>query len=464
MNSRITSKPIMVLEDDRPLNDLIVRHLAEIGYNAVGVDRWEQAQAYLENHEPSLTILDTRLPDADGHELLPELTPQHPVIVLTAYGSIKQAVQAIRDGAAEYLSKPIDLDELELTVSRTLENASFRQDYQFVKSRLMARKKSFMVGHGSALMHVGHLIDAVAPTDTTVLIQGESGVGKEVAAREIHERSPRARRNFVALDCCTLQENLFESELFGHERGSFTGADRQKKGLIEGAEEGTLFLDEIGEVSPAIQAKLLRVLETGQFRRLGGTKDLIANVRVLVATNRNLNDLVQEGEFRSDLYYRLSAFTIDVPPLRNRREDIPDLVSHFFNNHDFSRRINKRVGGAAMQALMTYHWPGNVRELRNVVERAIIMSGDFTEIGPEHLGLPNGSSGTSDVVGLSFDHDPTWEDLQKAYLTQLLGKYSGHRSRVAKALGASERNTYRLIKKYGLENQNSKSLPLENGD
>jgi transcriptional regulator with PAS, ATPase and Fis domain len=269
-------------------------------------------------------------------------------------------------------------------------------------------------------------------------------------ARAIHDHSGRARRNFVPVDCCTLQEKLFESELFGHERGSFTGADRQKRGLIEGAEGGTLFLDEIGEIDASIQAKLLRFLETGIFRRVGGTKDLHANARVVAATNRDLQIISETGDFRSDLYYRLSTFVIDVPPLRERREDIPYLAAHFIQNHNFSRRIDKRISSEAVRRLTAYDWPGNVRELKNVVERAIILSRDSDTIRPEHLAF-GASAGRSNLkTTVSFDHDPTLDELQAEYLRLQLGKQSGHRAKVAEVLGISERNIYRMIRRYGL--------------
>lgn len=283
------STEILIMEDDRLLNGLVCEHLSRLGYHTLQAHTWAEARGHLERSEPKLILMDVRLPDADGLEVLPELAAEQAVIVLTAYGSVRDAVQAMQAGAAEYLVKPLSLDELELTVQRTLETAALRQDHQFCQRRLQATiGMRRMVGDSAALQQMYELIDAVAPSEMTVLIQGESGVGKELVARALHEHSPRSARNCVAVDCCTLQEKLFESELFGHERGAFTGADRQKKGLIEAAESGTLFLDEIGEIEPSIQSKLLRVLETGQFRRVGGTKDLNANIRVVAATNRNL--------------------------------------------------------------------------------------------------------------------------------------------------------------------------------
>ncbi len=295
------------------------------------------------------------------------------------------------------------------------------------------------------------MIEAVAPNDITVLIQGESGSGKELVARALHTQSHRAKYNFVAVDCCTLQENLFESELFGHEKGAFTGADRQKKGLIEGAEGGTLFLDEIGEINSSGQAKLLRILEMGQFRRLGGTKDLIANVRIVAATNRDLQAMVNEGRFRADLFFRLNAFTIEVPPLRERRDDIPALADYFLRNHSFSTRVNKTLSSTAVRNLIAYDWPGNVRELKNMVERAIILSGDRPKIRPEHFTFNQSSGGQEALINLAFDHNPTLEELEMQYLALQLRKHSGRRAMVADILGISERSVYRMIKRFGLE-------------
>ena len=443
---------ILIIEDDKIINLMLVKYIDSIDHNAVGVHTLAAAGEYLQENEPDLIITDARLPDGDCLELLPTLTENQPVIVLTAYGSVNNAVEAIKAGASEYLIKPISPDEFTLVVQRTLENAALRNDHIFCKQRLQAKENasSFMIGKSVALEKVKHLIDAVAASDMTVLILGESGSGKELVARAIHENSNRNNNNFVAVDCCTIQEQLFESELFGHERGSFTGADKQKKGLIEGAEGGTMFLDEIGEINTSIQAKLLRVLETGKFRRVGGTKDLSANVRVVTATNRNLEEMSQEGSFRSDLYYRLEAFSITTPSLRERREDIPYLAEHFIRNHDFSRRINKSFNKAAVRKLISYDWPGNVRELKNVVERAIILSKDHPIIRSEHLAFGSAKTNAKPELNLSFDHYPTLHELEQIYFETILEKYSGHRSSVASTLDISERNVYRLIQKYGL--------------
>jgi DNA-binding NtrC family response regulator len=447
--------PILVVEDDTTLNRLIVRQLEKAGYAPTSVVRWSEAESHLAKYEPALIITDVRLPDGDSLALLPQLAEAYPVIVLTAFGSVRNAVEAMKQGAADYLLKPVGLEELLLSVERTLENSLLRRENQFCKSQLSARdaRKNLMVGDSAALQEVIRLIEAVGADEISVLIQGESGTGKELVAKAIHNNSPRAKRSFVAVDCCTLQEKLFESELFGHEKGAFTGAARQKKGLIELAEGGTLFLDEVGEIEGAIQAKLLRILETGQFRRLGGTKDLAADVRVVAATNRNLQAMVDEGSFRADLYYRLNGFDLTVPTLRERRDDIPALAEHFIRNHSFSRRIEKRLSGAAKRRLIAYDWPGNIRELKNIIERAIILSRDKPIIGPEHLTFGSTTQRSCASVTMSFDHNPTLDELESEYLALQLKKFSGRRAEVASTLGISERSIYRMIKRFGLEKE-----------
>ncbi len=443
-------KDILIIEDDKTLNALMARQVKEMGYPVKSALNWTTAKDYLSANEPALILLDCRLPDIDGHNVILEVANQYPVIVLTAYGSVQNAVRAMKAGAAEYLTKPVNFDELELIVKRTLETEALRKEHQFYRRQIRALGETCMVGHSKALAHVNTLIDAVAPSDVTVLIESESGVGKELVANEIHQRSARADQNFIEIDCCTLHHSLFESELFGHERGAFTGADRRKPGLIEGAEGGTLFLDEIGELDLTLQAKLLRVLESGFFRRLGGTKDLRANVRIVAATNRNLEQVSREGKFRRDLYYRLSSFLVQVPPLRERREDVAELVEHFIHHLDIPLRVKKTVSTAAMKQLVAYDWPGNVRELRNIVERAIILSGGGHEIRPEHLAFGASEARASTGTSLTFAHDPSLEEIEQRYLEKMLDKHSGHRAIVAKVLGVSERNLYRLIRKYGL--------------
>ncbi|MCW8932568.1 MAG: sigma-54 dependent transcriptional regulator [Gammaproteobacteria bacterium] len=455
MNARI-----LVIEDDDLLNQMVVHQLNGMGHTAFGVNSFGYAREYLSKNEPNLIISDMRLPDGDCMSELPMLIESHPVIVLTAYGTVQNAVEAIQAGAADYLTKPVSPEELTLTVQRVLEAAALEADHKFCKSRMKAQndKHPFMIGQSPALEQTKELIDAVAPSDMTVLVLGESGSGKELVARAIHDQSNRAEKNFVAVDCCTLQENLFESELFGHEKGAFTGAQGKKKGLIEGASGGTLFLDEIGEIPPVIQAKLLRVLETGKFRRVGGTRDLFSDVRIVAATNRDLKKMSETEEFRADLYYRLDAFSIYNPPLRERRDDIPFLVDHFIRNHNFSMCVKKTVAKEAMRKLIAYDWPGNVRELKNMMERAIILSRKSKIIRGQHLNLRSCEQSKNGFqLDISPGSDPTLEEIEASYLKLLLEKHAGHRTTIAQVMGISERHVYRLISKYELSEEVSKN-------
>jgi len=449
---------VLVVEDDAVLGQMLVRTLAKAGYDMGSARSWAEARAKLDAQAPDVVLLDMNLPDARDLGPLAEIASDRPTIMLTAYGSIDHAVRAMRLGAADYLVKPVNLDELELVIRRALDGSRLRAGRAVDHAASAARRTPDLLGDSPAMKGLRELIGAVAGSQVTVLITGESGVGKELVAHAVHQASGRSSERFVAVDCCTLQETLFESELFGHERGAFTGADRRKPGLIEAAAGGTLFLDEIGDIGPALQAKLLRVIETGRFRRVGATADLRADVRILAATNRDLQRMVQQGQFRADLYYRLSAFVIEVPSLRQRREDIDLLVRHF------AQRGAPRAGGSAvfsepaLQQLRRYDWPGNVRELRNVVERAVLLAGPGTLVEPRHLpalhiagaagGGPGVSAagGTGEVAAL-LQGEPTLEEVERRYLALLLERYAGNRRRVAEALGVSERTAYRMLER-----------------
>ncbi|MFN6960845.1 MAG: sigma-54-dependent transcriptional regulator [Rhodocyclaceae bacterium] len=439
-------KTLLIIDDDAIFNDLLRRQIEAMGFAAMGVANWREARLKLEEIEPDAIILDFKLPDSDATHVLAELRNQYPVIVLTGYGSIPNAVSAIREGAADFLTKPVNVDELEITVRRVLENAELRESNRFYRHQLASRRPGPLVYASRAMHEVQQLIDAVGPTDTTVLILGESGTGKEMVAQAIHDNSPRAQRELVALDASGLQETLFESELFGHERGAFTGADRMKRGLIEEASGSTLFLDEIGDIGPAIQAKLLRVMETGTFRRVGGNKTLTADARFIAATNRDLEAMCRAGSFRSDLYFRLSRFVITLPPLRERREDIEPLARHFLVQ--LTRTAPMTLAPDALKMLIAYDWPGNVRELRNAIERAVILARPGKEVRAEHLAfIPRNRPGE---VVLRFDREPSLEEIERSYLLRTLAKYGGNRQKTAAVLGISERHVYRLIEKYGV--------------
>ncbi|MDR0274858.1 MAG: sigma-54 dependent transcriptional regulator [Burkholderiaceae bacterium] len=451
---------ILVVEDDIVLNRLLVKELGKAGYEVDGAQSWQEASGRIAAFAPDLVLLDAKLPDADGFGPLSELASSRPVVMLTAYGNVNQAVEAMRLGAADYLVKPVNLDELEIVIRDALERSQWRAQ----KAIRQTDPAGAMIGGSPAMRQLRHLIAEVAGSDVTVLIQGESGSGKELVAQAIHAASPRRAESCIAVDCCTLQESLFESELFGHERGAFTGADRRKAGLIEAAAHGTLFLDEIGETSAAIQAKLLRVLETGRFRRVGANADLRADVRILAATNRDLRQRAGAGQFRDDLYYRLSAFVIDVPPLRARRADIAPLATHFMARRRQSMGLEPATfSAAAIDRLMAYDWPGNVRELRNVIERALILLGQGREVDAMHLGplqigapiFPPAPQAETAAPGAQTLHDglmlrgePTLEGIEREYLASLLKKYGGNRRRVAEVMGVSERTAYRMMDRH----------------
>jgi len=437
---------ILVVDDDATLNRFMSSQLKAEGYNPVSAFRWVDAEQMLARLEPDLVLLDIKLPDSDGMSKLAELSENCPVLVLTAFGAIDQAVQAIKNGAVDYLTKPTDPDALLLAIRRTLAASSLRRDYEFFKKQAtQSGAAREMLGNSPAMGELRRVISMIGPSEATALVLGESGVGKELVAAAIHQASSRAAAKFVAVDCATLQQNLFESELFGHERGAFTGADRRKEGLIEVGRGGTIFLDEIGEISLAVQAKLLRVIETGRFRRLGGTKDITADVRFVAATNRNLRQMCRDGQFREDLYYRLSAFVLTVPPLRERILDIPVLAEHFLLTRDFARHAHKKWSAGALSALMSYNWPGNVRELRNTVERAALLSGPDDEIRISHVGPLHREQMPSEFV-FSFDRAPTLAEITEVYLERLLKADTMSRSEMARALGISERNLYRLLR------------------
>ncbi|MBK7025947.1 MAG: sigma-54-dependent Fis family transcriptional regulator [Polaromonas sp.] len=462
-SSQLQRHSLLVIEDDVVLNQLLVRELTKAGYEVVSASSWAEAKVLLSDLAPALVLLDMQLPDSNGLEPLSEIAKTRPVVMLTAYGNIKQAVEAMRLGAANYLVKPVNLDELEMVIRRAIEVNNLKSQRTLLSGSRTSRKSSPMIGESPPMLKLRNLIADVAQSDLTVLIQGESGTGKELVAQALHNDSARQLQSFVAVDCCTLQETLFESELFGHERGAFTGADRRKTGLVEAAAHGTLFLDEIGEAGPAIQAKLLRVIETDRFRRVGANDDQRADVRIVTATNRDLLTLVNSGGFRIDLYYRLSTFVIHVPPLRERQSDIPLLAQFFLHRRNLSHGTSvKTITKEAMDHLRAYSWPGNVRELRNVIERALIIAvgQNHSFIDIEHILLHNGSTVASvsyinetnntNNDSLVVQGEPTLDHIERKYLTHLLNKYEGNRKRIAEILGVSERTAYRMLDRHNL--------------
>jgi len=446
---------ILLVEDDPVQRRLLETAITRSGMTVVTAPGGQPALDLINGvrgDQITLMLLDLVMPDMGGIEVLGKLRATNadlPVIVLTAKGGIDSAVEAMRAGANDFLVKPASPERIAVSIRNQLKIGTLSGEVKQLKKKTDNRLTfDDLIAEAPEMKQVFRLGARAAQSDIPILIEGESGAGKELIARAIHGRSPRFNMPFIKFNSAAIPRELVESELFGYEKGAFTGAVKNKRGKLEEADGGTLFLDEIGEIDPSIQAKLLRVLETGSFRRLGGTRDLQANIRVVAATNRDLAKLSEEGSFRPDLYYRLSAFVIDTPPLRERRDDIPYLVNHFIRNHNFSRRINKSISAEAIRKLISYDWPGNVRELKNVIERAIILSRDSNLIRPEHLAFANRAN---IKFSLKFDHDPTLEELELEYLRHLFSKYMGHRSKVAEVMNVSERSIYRFIRKYGLE-------------
>ena len=443
---------ILIVDDEETFREVLAKELRLSGYEAVAAPSGGEAEALLKERDFDLALVDIKMPDMDGLDLLGKIKRDFSfteVIILTGHGTVERAIKAMKLGAYDFLMKPCRLDELEAVLQKAWERRSLAQQNSLLRTELARRGQAGdLVGRSQEFKGIVELINRVATTESPILIQGESGVGKELVAHAIHKNSPRKDNPFVIIDCASLQESLLESELFGHEKGAYTGAVGLKHGLFEVANTGTIFLDEIGELSASIQAKLLRVIETGSFRRLGGNRTLQVDVRIISASKRNLMQLVSEGQYREDLFYRLNVVTIFVPPLRDRREDIPVLADHFLEQAARGG-ARKRISREAMQILKQYAWPGNVRELQNVIERAIILS-DGPGIDPKELPhnlLP--------AAGPSIKPEPgkviPLRDVERDHIARVLKETKGHRSAAARILGISERSLYRKIKEFALD-------------
>jgi DNA-binding NtrC family response regulator len=441
---------LLIVDDDEALRQALARRFQQQGLTVLAAADAEEALAKAAHNPFDVALLDLHLPGLSGIDLLARLKERQPeleAIMLTAHGSLETAVDAMKRGAYDYLAKPFHLPDLEVHVHKAFEKVQLaRRERQWVGQLQYESSRYRLVGSSPGMRRVVRLIEMVAATDATVLVRGASGTGKELVARALHANGPRRKRPLVTINCAALQEALLESELFGHERGAFTGAVQAKPGLVEVAEGGTLFIDEIGEMAPGLQAKLLRVLEDGHYRRVGGTQENCADVRVIAATNRPLEEELKTGRFREDLYYRLNVLTVDLPLLRERREDIPDLVEHFLT----SRQIGPtryRIEPQALEALARYGWPGNVRELANVIERAQILA-------EHHLITPDDLPEvlTEEAPAPADDEDPDHlRAVERRHVLEVLRREQGNKVRTAKALGISRRALYRLISKYHLD-------------
>ena len=464
------SQRILVVDDEKTFRLVCTTALQAEGYEVLDAASGRQALTRFDEAQPDMVILDRNLPDIDGLQLLQRMKTEsttdrgEPIVIMaTAYADVDNAVQALKAGAYDYLTKPLQLPELVVTVQKALEAKRLRRAVQALQGEAARRlTKGLHLGHSSAMKQVLSMVDKVAQApSTTVLIEGESGAGKEVVAHLIHHRTPaRSEQPFVELNCASIPEQLMESELFGHVKGAFTDAKGDKRGLLEAADGGTLFLDEIGEMPLGIQAKLLRVLETSTFRRVGSTRDQKVDVRFIAATNRDLAREVEKNAFRLDLYHRLDVFRLRLPPLRERRDDVLPLARIFLQ--EFCAKMGKQISGLSPEAeaaLLAYPFPGNIRELRNAIERAVILEvGEKLAAESLLLGSPSKSqlpaSWAGDTLGKTLSEKgrpPTLDELERDYICRLLEHANGNRSQVARLMGVSYPTVMKKITDYAID-------------
>jgi DNA-binding NtrC family response regulator len=449
------SSSILIVDDEKNMRFVIGRALTSAGHEVSEAASGEDALKYFGQSLPDLVILDQRMPGIDGITTLSEikkLAPELPVIMLTAHGNVESAVLAMKTGATEYLTKPFDVEELKLSVEKALKVGNLVRQVDYLRGELEKGYDSGIIGESQAIMDVMETVARVAASDATVMVYGESGTGKELVARAVHQQSVRRDEAFIQLSCAALPETLLESELFGYEKGAFTGADGSKPGRFELADGGSLFLDEIGDISQTVQVKLLRVLEQRSFERLGGSKTVNVDVRLIGATNRDLPAMVKAGEFREDLFYRLNVIPLQMPALRERPGDIALLSAHFLSRY----APDKLFTAEALKALEEYPWPGNVRELQNTVERTTILSRG-EQIGVEDLPaeVRQGTALGSGPVKLPAE-GVSLEQVERDLIAQALARTGGNRTRAAELLGISRHTLLYRIEKYGLE-QDGKS-------
>lgn len=451
---------ILVVDDEASLRLLLGKELTRVGYVVETVADGEAALAKVREDFFHIVLLDIVMPLTNGLEVLKTMKQEKipsEVIVITGNATLESAIESMKLGAFEYVRKPYAFNELLIQIERAIDHQRSQLDLQILKKELKkSGRGGMLIGKSQKMLELKRIIQRVAPTSSTVLILGESGTGKELVARSIHEFSNRSDKAFVAINCATFSETLLESELFGYEKGAFTDAKTQKRGLAEIADGGTLFLDEIGEIPFHFQAKLLRFLETGEIRRVGGTKDIMLNVRIICATNQPLEDLVQKNQFRADLFYRLNVLTVNVPSLKERVDDIPLLVDNFISMHDFHKEFSKD----AMELLQRYEWYGNVRELKNVIERTCILTSEKVVVAEDLSFLkvqkvpqpissaetqPGGAISTPPVA-LSINDDLSLKEAERQHIIRVLGLVNGHKSKAAELLGISAKTLYLKMK------------------
>jgi DNA-binding NtrC family response regulator len=439
---------ILVVDDEEPFRRLLKKELSRKGYAVEVAHDGSEALRLLHDRSFDIILLDVVMPGVDGISLMKKMKedPGTPaIIVLTGKATVETAVEAMKNGAYDYLTKPYKLDELAIVIDRAYEFSRLSVKSKLLEQELVRKESPFeFIGKSRQIQDILAMIEKIAPTDSPVFIQGESGTGKELVANTVWHHSTRKDAPFIALNCASLSENLIESEIFGHEKGAFTSAYQTKHGLVEVADKGTLFLDEIGEMPIGLQATLLRFLDSGEFRRVGGNKTLRVDVRMIAATNKDLAVLIREGRFREDLYYRLNVINVTIPPLRERKEDIVELASHFLGK--YAKKLSKSITeftSEALDLLAGYNWPGNVRELENVVERAVILC-ESGSIGAEDLSI------SSYAAVADMGVNPSLEEMEKNYILRVLKETGNNQSKASQLLGIDRKTLYLKLKKYGI--------------
>jgi len=451
---------ILIVEDEAKMRRLLELNLADDGFQTLSAGDAETGLKLLQNGPVDLVLTDLKLPGMNGLDFLAAVKRFHaalPVVVMTAFGTVETAVEAMKGGASDYVLKPFSLDEMRMVVHKELDVRRLRAENRSLREALQQRyQHPNLIARSVKMQEVLATVERVAPTNSTVLLGGESGVGKDLVARAIHEKSRRASGPFVKINSTAIPENLLESELFGYEKGAFTGATTSKPGKFELADKGTLFLDEIGDVPPATQVKLLRVLQEREFERLGGTRTIKVDVRLVAATNRDLRAALEEGTFREDLYYRLNVVPIDIPPLRDHKEDIPDLVNLFLSRQadESARKINS-ISQEALRVLIDHHWPGNVRELQNILERAAALtSGSVLEAADIHIDSQRAKP--ADSPGAFLPEGVTLEQWEDELIREALRRSNGNKSQAARLLGLSRNALRYRLSKIGIADEPEK--------
>jgi len=462
---------VLVVDDEPGMKEFLKIMLEKMGYQADAADSGEDAIKRLEQGKYKLVICDLKMPRISGMEVLrrsKEVNPEVPVIMITAFGTAESAVEAMKLGAYDYISKPFKVDEIQLVINKALEKARLLEENIQLK-RELKNKYGFhqLIGLSEPMRKIYEIIRQTAPTKSNILISGESGTGKELVAKAIHYNSPRRNHPLLTVNCASIPESLLESELFGHTRGAFTGAYQSKRGVFELADQGSIFLDEISEMTPGLQAKLLRVIEDKSFRKVGGEQELKVDVRIIAATNRDIEKEIKTGRFREDLFYRLNVIHIHLPPLRERKEDIPILAQHFLEKYSAEmKKPIRKISKEAEEMLIKYHWPGNVRELENVIERAVSMEKTeaiLPESITEKVRCPENVldlASSFQIPSQGINLEKTMENLERKMLKEALLQSRGNQTRAAELLGLSFRSFRYRIKKLGID----KEMGLKNED